>query len=108
MRKKPVKTTKERGLGWQHQKRVAQLKQKHRPGAPCARCGRPMWDVSTLDGGHADGQERARGGGHLPTQLEHSRCNRVAGARFGHLIAGHRVDVDKPIVHVETYRAAGW
>jgi hypothetical protein len=107
VRKKPAKTTKERGLGWEHQKRVAQLKQRHRPGTPCRLCGKPMWDVSTLDGGHARGQERALGGKHLPDALEHRGCNRSAGAKFLHAMQGHRPPpTEKP--RVETYRAPGW
>lgn len=61
---------------------VALLKSQHLPGTPCPRCGQPMWDVSTLDGSHADGEELVYGGGHPPSRLEHRRCNRSHGGRL--------------------------
>ena len=91
-RRRPVAGgTTARGLGYRHRQRVAALKRAHVPGTPCARCGLPMHDVRGLDGGHADGQERALGSGALPTRLEHATCNRRAGALFGHVLRGNVV-----------------
>ncbi len=90
-------TTTQRGLGSAHQKRVAYLKDRHLPGTPCRRCGYPMWDTATLDGGHADGHERARGGGALPDALEHRHCNRSAGATYGHTLRAAKRQVAAPL-----------
>ena len=61
---------------------IAEMKRLHLPGSPCPRCGQPMWDVSTLDGSHAEGEELVYGGGQPPSRLEHSRCNRSHGGRL--------------------------
>lgn len=91
-------TTTQRGLGWPHRQRVAELKDRHLPGTPCRRCGYPMWDTATLDGGHPDGHERARGDGALPDALEHRHCNRSAGATYGHTLRAAKRQVAAPLL----------
>lgn len=63
----------ERGYGTAHQKLRRVLMKAWRPGDPCARCGRPMWDKKRIDLGHTDDRTGYRG-------LEHAYCNRRAGA----------------------------
>lgn len=71
----------ERGYGTAHQRLRRQLMAKWRPGDPCARCGRPMWDKKAIDLGHTDDRTGYRG-------LEHSFCNRKAGAGHGNTARG--------------------
>lgn len=64
--------TSRRGYGSAHQKKRDELLAKWRPGDPCARCGKPMWDKHTIDLGHTDDRTGYRG-------LEHRTCNRGNG-----------------------------
>lgn len=80
---KVLRSTTERGLGWQHQKQVAALKAQHIDGSPCWWCGRAMfldsennWDTATLAGDHST--PRASGGT-VADRLLHATCNKERG-----------------------------
>jgi hypothetical protein len=75
--------------GWQHDKAVAGLKRRHRDGVDvCRRCGHPMWLAQGLDGGHDDRLPYHLAKQALPDALEHSHCNRSAGATYGNRLRG--------------------
>ena len=74
-------TTKQRGLGAEHQADRKRLLAALRPGESCWRCELPMWPHQQLDRDHI--VDRAMGGAAGPAVLAHSRCNRSAGARAG-------------------------
>lgn len=76
----------QRGLGYAHRKRVAQLPDPI--GTPCPRCGNPMLPGQKLDAGHT--VDRALGGHNSPLRWEHARCNRRAGGRLGGKIKAAR------------------
>lgn len=71
--------------GWGHnaerKRLLAELRRKG--GAPCPRCGKAMdpQRPALLDVGHV--VDVALGGGDGPRRLEHSACNRSAGAAAG-------------------------
>lgn len=84
---KPKSTT-ERGYGWKHQQQRERLLRKHRDGAPCSHCGKPMYrdparnfDGAPLEAQHADAlanhadKQRAP----LASELMHRFCNRSLG-----------------------------
>jgi hypothetical protein len=76
-------STTARGYGWPHQKLRAVLLRALVPGSPCPRCQQPMWPkLQQLDLGHVDGDKTRYSG------LEHARCNRSSGAKFGNLLRG--------------------
>ena len=81
------RTTTERGLGWKHQQRVAQLKRELIEGSPCWWCGQPLFLSQRL---HADHELPRSLGGALPTRLLHAECNSQRQA-------GHRDD-ERPAV----------
>lgn len=83
-------STRDRGYGYAHQKRAAELKAAMRDGDPCARCGRPMYraNLGQIHGDHK-GTPRALGGD-LPDALSHARCNTSHGARLGNKLRGLR------------------
>lgn len=62
-------TTTQRGYGTPHQQLRATLMAQWKPGNPCARCHKPMWNRNTIDLGHTDNRTGYRG-------LEHLACNR--------------------------------
>jgi hypothetical protein len=79
-------TTTQRGYGYDHVCERNRQLALWRPGQPCARCGRPMWQrwrvakdgrrVSAIDLGHTADRTGYTG-------LEHVRCNRGEGAARG-------------------------
>lgn len=74
-------TTAQRGLGTDHASDKKRLLARHRDGAPCWRCGQPMYKWQALDRDHV--VDRALGGAQGPAVLAHAACNRSAGARLG-------------------------
>lgn len=70
----PVKTTTEKGYGWTHQQARRDAIRDMDDGAPCGRCGQPMWrsQAKLLDLDHTDDRAGYRG-------LAHRACNRRAG-----------------------------
>lgn len=78
-------TTKERGLGADHQADRKRLLALLRDGDPCWRCGQPMYRSQPLDRDHI--VDRALGGALGPAVLAHRWCNRSAGARLGNQLA---------------------
>lgn len=56
----------------------------------CPRCGLPVTEDTPWDVGHQ--VDQALGGGHELAGLwpEHARCNRSAGGKLGHQLAGKR------------------
>ena len=89
-------STAERGLGGDHVADKKRLLALHRDGAPCWRCGQPMYKSQGLERDHM--VDRALGGTNGPAVLAHQACNRAAGARLGNqmqprviLAAGHDV-----------------
>jgi DNA-directed RNA polymerase subunit RPC12/RpoP len=62
-------STTRRGYGSHHRRTREQLLAQWKPGDPCARCGKPMWNRDDIDLGHTDDRTGYRG-------LEHSACNR--------------------------------
>jgi hypothetical protein len=99
---------------YEHEQVRAALLAVYSPDDPCGRCGKPLGpDVSRIDAGHRDDG--------LGWQLEHARCNRQAGARYGNLLRrmqrSHVMDqLEQVVLSVEfsdDYRhasiaAAGW
>lgn len=79
----PPKTTTERGLGWDHQRKREALLAVHRDGTPCWWCSRPMYrdkhrnfDGQALAADHV----RARAhGGTVASRLLHGSCNSSRG-----------------------------
>ncbi len=78
-------TTTQRGYGWGHQAEQKRRLALWRPGDPCARCGRPMWQrwqyvkgrrVSAIHLGHTPDRSAYTG-------LEHAHCNLSEAARRG-------------------------
>lgn len=79
----PPKTTTERGLGWDHQRKREALLAVHRDGTPCWWCGKPMYrdkarnfDGQSLAADHI--QARAHGGT-VAGRLLHGSCNSSRG-----------------------------
>jgi hypothetical protein len=75
--------TTSRGLGWAHQKQVAELLRRLVDGALCWWCGRPMyrnplrnWDKRQLQGDHSVARAT---GGRKTDRLLHATCNEQAG-----------------------------
>jgi hypothetical protein len=69
--------TGERGYDAQHRKWRRRALAALDPGAPCPRCGEPMWpDSQPLDLDHTDDRRGYLG-------LSHASCNRSAGAKMG-------------------------
>jgi len=86
MPRKPNRlTTTQRHLGHDHRQWATKLPNPN--GRPCPRCGQPMLPGQKLDLGHTI--DRARGGGNSPRRWEHAHCNRKAGAKLMHTLAGH-------------------
>jgi hypothetical protein len=81
-------TTKQRGLGAEHQADKKRLLANLRPGEPCWRCAQPMWPHQQLDRDHIT--SRALGGARGPAVLAHATCNRSAGAALGNRLRGLR------------------
>lgn len=79
----PPKTTTERGLGWQHQRKREALLAVHRDGAPCWWCSRPMYRDKTrnFDGQAlaADHIQARANGGTVAGRLLHGSCNSSRG-----------------------------
>jgi hypothetical protein len=76
-------TTTQRGYGWQHQQRRADLLQRHRDGLRCWWCDEPMhrqaernWDREVLAADHTRALAR---GGTVADRLLHSTCNKERG-----------------------------
>lgn len=81
-----------RGYPYSHRALRKKLLAEMRDGDPCGRCGLPMdkADPSKIDLGHAD-DLAVVGKTHNPVRrLEHSRCNRGAGAALGNRLRGQR------------------
>ena len=74
-------TTKQRGLGSDHQADRERLRAQLRDGEPCWRCGKPMYKWQELDRDHVI--DRALGGAQGPAVLAHASCNRSKGATLG-------------------------
>ena len=70
------RTTAQRGLGWDHQKRVANLKRNHVEGTLCWWCGEPMFLSQGLQGDHSMPRSR---GGRFADRLLHAPCNSERG-----------------------------
>jgi hypothetical protein len=96
--------------GWSHRRirreLLAELRRKG--GAPCPRCGGLMvWAIrDRLDVGHE--VDVAAGGAEGPRRLEHSRCNRAAGAAAGNRARGGArvlVAVEERGLHVDDVAA---
>lgn len=107
-----ARTTTQKGLGWRHKQAVEELRRKHRDGAPCEWCGRPMYLERTKnfdykpDGSHLSGvlhgdhshmsrSESIRRGVPVapPDRLLHGECNRQRGAGVNdHLAASRGVE----------------
>nr|DAL41048.1 MAG TPA_asm: HNH endonuclease [Caudoviricetes sp.] len=86
-KRKPAGTT-ERGYGWKHQQQRERLLRRHRDGAPCSHCGKPMYrdparnfDGAPLEAQHADAlanhEDKQRAP--LASELMHRFCNRSLG-----------------------------
>ena len=87
-----MKSTTDRGLGWEHQKRRERLLKDHLDGSPCYWCGLPMfrdrasnWDYDPASADRASGSlaadhshARAHGGTHSD-RLLHGYCNKSRG-----------------------------
>jgi hypothetical protein len=71
-------TTSKRGYGWAHQQARKRALAAMPDGAPCTRCGGPMWrsQGKLLDLDHTDDRTGYRG-------LAHRACNRRAGQAKG-------------------------
>ena len=82
-------TTKDRGLGADHQADKRRLLALHRDGDPCWRCGQPMYKSQALDRDHV--VDRALGGTMGPAVLAHASCNRSAGAKLGNQLRPYTV-----------------
>lgn len=89
---RPHKTTKQRGLGWTHEKTRARLLRTHIDGTPCYWCGRPMyrdrthnWDYNPTSTDRASGSLAAdhtharTHGGTKADRLLHGTCNKQRG-----------------------------
>lgn len=74
-RRRPSTTA--RGLGWDHQRQVRDLKRALGPLDACPRCGQPITPDNPITGEH--GVPRAHGGTEV-TELVCRRCNSKAGA----------------------------
>ncbi len=69
-------------LGWPHQRDRKRDLARLPDGAPCWRCGAPMWKkTQQLHYDHV--VPRALGGGSGPRLFSHARCNVRAGAILG-------------------------
>lgn len=76
---------------------------KTTPGRPCRRCGYPMYHpvacpygkcrLCTLDLGHPEHAPRCFGGDGTGSDLEHTYCNRRAGAQLGNRLRARRAAV---------------
>lgn len=79
----PPKTTTERGLGWEHQRKREALLAVHRDGAPCWWCARPMYrdKARNFDGQAlaADHIQARANGGTAAGRLLHGSCNSSRG-----------------------------
>lgn len=75
-----VKTTTQRGYGWEHQQARARALKELRDGMPCPYCGEPMSRDMCLDYDHYP--PLALGGGGI-RRLAHRHCNRRAGQALG-------------------------
>lgn len=86
--KRKLAGTTERGYGWKHQQQRERLLRRHRDGAPCSHCGKPMYrdparnfDGAPLEAQHADAlanhEDKQRAP--LASELMHRFCNRSLG-----------------------------
>lgn len=82
------RSTTERGLGWDHQKRRAAALKVFREGEPCPLCGYPMSRRQRLDLDHVT--PRVLGGTDGPSRMAHATCNRRAGAVLGNRLRGRQ------------------
>lgn len=80
-----LQTTTQRGLGWQHQKRRAELLPAA-IGTLCPLCGQPMRAGQRLDLHHST--PRAIDPGSVGDQIVHEACDKAAGARLGNELRG--------------------
>lgn len=74
-------TTQQRGYGTEHQRLRKRLLERWRPGDPCTRCGRAMWDRRYIDLAHTPDRTAYEG-------LQHRACNRGEGASRGNRMRG--------------------
>lgn len=74
-------TARQRGYDAGHDRTRAALLATLVPGTACPRCGRPMLPSQDLDAGHSTARSRDRRS--RADRLEHSHCNRSAGADDG-------------------------
>ena len=79
-------STAERALGGKHAADAKHLKAVMREGAPCWRCGEPMYSWQDLDRDHVI--DRVHGGANGPAVLAHASCNRSRGATMGNQMRG--------------------
>ena len=80
------RTTTQRGLGNEHQKRRRLTPKPN--GDPCPFCGAAMFADMALDFDHAI--PRALGGTAATGRWAHRRCNRRAGAKLGNAMRARR------------------
>jgi hypothetical protein len=94
-------STTTRGYGWTHQQLRAALLRALAPGSPCPRCGQPMWPgLQALDLGHVEGS-----GKRLYEGLQHAKCNRSSGAKYGNQLRGRDGTVTR---NRQRWRRRGW
>lgn len=86
--KRKLAGTTERGYGWKHQQQRERLLRKHRDGAPCSHCGKPMYrdPAKNFDGAALEAQHAAALANYtdkqrapLASELMHRFCNRSLG-----------------------------
>lgn len=79
-----MKSTVERGYGYEHRRRRASLRLLVEAGhATCSRCGHPIWPGAKWDLDHTDDRTGYAG-------PAHARCNRRAGGRKGARVTNGR------------------
>lgn len=93
-RKRQRGTTTQRGLGSKHQADGKRQRASLIDGAPCWRCGLPMYRWQKLDLDHVT--PRALGGAGGPAVLAHASCNRSAGATLGNRMRGMAKQANRP------------
>lgn len=64
----------ERGYGSAHEAAARALKREHVQGAPCRRCGQPMFSFQGLQAAHTEALREGNPDA-LPDHLEHPWCN---------------------------------
>lgn len=98
----PDQSTTGRGYGWAHQQARRQALAALHDGAPCPRCGRPMWRVQAklLDLDHTDDRAGYHG-------LAHRGCNRRAGQARSAQVQRRRTR-DTSVTRSTTTRSRNW